>query len=115
MVSTMDRSLEQMAQKDKKKGKKAFRVRGGKPAVLTDEAMIDALEREEAQKLAKEAEKETKKAAAANKKLQANELKILKKLREEAWEMSKLDNETFFMSWETATFQAYRNDTEVPP
>ena len=70
--------------------------------------MIDALEHEEAQKLAKEAEKETKKAARANKKSQANELKILKKLREEAWETAKLDNETVLMSWEAAKLEACR-------
>ena len=117
MASMLDHSLEQLVQKDKKKkkGKKAFWVRGGKPAVLTDEAMIDALEHEEAQKLAKEAEKETKKAAAANKKLQANELKILKKLREEAWEMAKLDNETVLMSWEAAKLEACRIGSGVPP
>ena len=115
MASTLDHSLEQLAQKDKKKGKKAFWVQGGKPAVLTDEAMIDALECEEAQKLAKEAEKETKKAAAANKKLQANELKILKKLREEAWETAKLNNETVLMSWKAAKLEACRIGSGVPP
>ena len=115
MASTLDHSLEQLAQKDKKKGKKAFWVRGGKPAVLTDEAMIDALECEEAQKLVKEAEKETKKAAAANKKLQANELKILKKLREEAWEMAKLDNEMVLVSWEAEKLEVCRIGSGVPP
>src|SRR5260370_39660560 len=60
MASMMDCSLEQLAQKNKNKGKKAFRARGGNPAVLTDQAMIDALEHEEAQKLVLDAQKDRK-------------------------------------------------------
>src|SRR5260370_40630491 len=87
MASTMDHSLEQLAQKNKNKGNKAFQVRGGKPAVLTDEAMIDALEREEAQKLVMEGQKEGKKVAAAK-----------KKLRKDASEPANMENEVVWSS-----------------
>src|SRR5260370_27578798 len=117
MASTMDHSLEQLAQKNKNKnkGKKAVWVRGGKPAVLTDEVMIDALEHEEAQKLVMEAQKERKKVAAAKKKLKVNELNVLKKLRKEAWETAKLDNEMVLMSWEATKLEACRISSGVPP
>ena len=114
MASMMDCSLEQLAQKNKNKGKKAFQVRGGKPAVLTDEAMIDALECEEAQKLVMEVQKERKKVAAAKKKLKVNELNVLKKLRKEAWETAKLDNEMVLMSWEAAKLEVCRIGSGVP-
>ena len=115
MASMMDHSLEQLAQKNKNKGKKAFWVQGGKPAVLTDEAMIDALECEEAQKLVMEVQKERKKVAAAKKKLKVNELNVLKKLRKEAWETAKLDNEMVLMSWEAAKLEVCRIGSGVPP
>ncbi len=57
MGCALDHSLEQLAQKEKKKSKKGFRLQGGKPSVLTDKEVIDAVEREEVGKLAQAAQK----------------------------------------------------------
>jgi len=50
----------------------------------------------------------------AKKKSKANELKVLKKLRKEAWETAKLDNETVLMSWEATKLEACRISSGVP-
>src|SRR5258708_18096848 len=46
MATAMDCLLEQLAQKDKQKSKNSFCLRGGKPVVLTNDAMIDMGRRE---------------------------------------------------------------------
>src|SRR5260370_22076299 len=51
MATAMDRSLEQLAQKEKRKSKNSFCLQGGQPVVLTNDAMIDAARRDEAQRL----------------------------------------------------------------
>ena len=50
MATAMDCLLEQLAQTEKQKSKNFFCIQGGKP-VVTNDAMINAVRRDEAQRL----------------------------------------------------------------
>ncbi len=115
MATAMDCSLEQLAQKEKRKSKNSFRLRGGKPVVLTNDAMIDAVRRDEAKRLAEADQRAAIKVAMAAKKTAQDELRVWRKVRSDAWEAAKHDNETLLEQWEADKTLAHEKRLAIPP
>ena len=115
MATAMDHSLEQLAQKEKQKSKNSFHLRGGKPVVLTNDAMIDAVRRDEAKRLAEANQRAAIKVAMAAKKTAQDELRVWRKVRSDAWEAAKHDNETLLEQWEADKTSAHEKRLTIPP
>ena len=83
--------------------------------MLTDKEVIDAVEREEAGKLAQAAQKAANKLVAAQKKSRMEEIRAHKRLRIDTWEAARLDNEALLEMWEAAKLAACENNLDLPP
>src|SRR5258708_40060260 len=115
MATAMDQSLEQPAQKEKRKSKNSFCLRGGKPVVLTNNAMIDAVRRDEAKRLAEADQRAAIKVAMAAKKTAQDELRVWRKVRSDAWEAAKHDNETLLGQWEADKTSDHEKKLTIHP
>src|SRR5258708_17469358 len=119
MATAMDRWLEHLAQqleqKEKQKSKNSFCLRDGKPVVLTNDAMIDAVRRDEAKRLAEADQRAAIKVAMAAKKTAQDGLRVWRKVRSDAWEAAKHDNETLLEQWEADKTSACEKRLAIPP
>src|SRR5258708_18167445 len=115
MATAMDCSLEQLAQKEKQKSKNSFRLRGGKPVVLTNDAIIEEVRSVEAKRLAEADQRAAIKVAMEAKKTAQDELRVWRKVRSDAWEAAKHDNETLLEQWEADKTLAREKRLTIPP
>ncbi len=115
MATAMDHSLEQLAQKEKQKSKNSFCLQGGKPVVLTNDAMINVVRRDEAQRLAEADQRVAIKVAMAAKKTAQDELRVWRKVRSDTWEAAKHGNETLLEQWEANKASACEKRLPIPP
>ena len=83
--------------------------------MLTDADMINAIEREEAHKLAEAVQKVAKKLVAAQKKSQIEDVQAQKRLKVDAWEVARLDNDSLLETWEATKLAAHEHDLVLPP
>ena len=83
--------------------------------MLTDADMIDAVEREEAHKLAEAAQKVAKKLVVAQKKSRIEDVWAQKRLKVDAWEVARLDNDSLLETWEAAKLATHEHDLVLPP
>ena len=83
--------------------------------VLTNDAMINAVRRDEAQRLAEADQSVAIKVAMAAKKTAQDELRVWRKVRSDAWEAAKHDNETLLERWEADKTSAREKRLAIPP
>src|SRR5258708_13156228 len=115
MATAMDRSLEQLAQKEKWKSKNSFHLRVGKPVGLTNNPLIHVVRRDEAKRLAEADQRAAIKVAMAAKKTAQDELRVWRKVRSDTWEAAKHGNETLLEQWEANKASACEKRLPIPP
>ena len=62
----------------------------------------------------KAAQKAANKLIAAQKKSRMEEIRTHKRLRTDAWEAARLDNETLLETWEAAKLAAHESNLDLP-
>src|SRR5260370_42028355 len=90
-----------------------FRVQAGTAFVLSNDEMIDMVERGEAKRLANEDTWVAQKAAKVAKLEKKKKSEDCKAMRDEGWAVAKLDNKTALEQWKLERVMAVRNATAI--